>query len=79
MPYSLRTKISKLRYQGHLTRDEADRIRDALAKQIPKKVDDEITSDNEFIGYRCKCGFFLGIARNYCSNCGQKIDWSEEE
>lgn len=29
---------------------------------------------------RCKCGVeFLDRKTNYCGNCGQKLDWSDEE
>ena len=60
----------------------------ALEKQIPKKP--YIQQDNRnndcmecpfcdsFIGYECDCRdehYQIG----YCPNCGQAIDWSDEE
>ena len=50
---------------------------EAIEKQIPQKCEDIITSDNEYIGSRCKCGYFIGIPRKHCPNCGQAIDLSE--
>ena len=46
----------------------------ALEKQVPKKVDED---------YCCPichvCGIDdVGCTANYCSECGQKLDWSEE-
>lgn len=60
----------------------------ALEKQIPKKP---IKKERSGIVY-CVCGNFIGykppinralengkIPFKYCPNCGQKIDWSDEE
>ena len=34
----------------------------------------------KFSGVWCSCGSYLGVDKpNYCSDCGQKLDWSEEE
>lgn len=59
----------------------------ALEKQIPKKVKIE-----QWICTKCDCGFEfskhhgdgyysipLENKTKYCPNCGQKLDWSEEE
>lgn len=67
---------------------EADKIAiSALEKQIPKKptIGRAILKGKDFGGlYRCGiCGRMLKMQRdinnipNYCSECGQKIDWSE--
>ena len=59
----------------------------ALEKQIPKKVKIE-----QWIYTKCDCGFefskhhgdgYYSISienkTKYCPNCGQKLDWSDEE
>lgn len=47
----------------------------ALYKQVPKKIDR--------VGNKCPvCKCYLAsqpIPDHYCFNCGQAIDWSEEE
>lgn len=75
-----------------LTLDECNNCwrtiaKNALNKQIPKKP-----YKDEYGCYRCKCcsyaveyeakakGGLIGVCRdNICSNCGQAIDWGEEE
>lgn len=49
----------------------------ALEKQIPKKPD--FTEDKEFALCPCCNGKGLFDKQKYCDNCGQKLDWSEEE
>lgn len=74
MAHSLRSKVRKLVYQGHLTEKEGERIRDALAKQIPKK---KILKDYEdFTGSYWACPDCGCEVDEYCPVCGQKIDWS---
>ena len=62
-------------------------IINALEKQIPKKP---ITDKERMITiYRCGCGkhlvtlcdkdIIVGTIQNYCSNCGQALDWSDTE
>ena len=59
----------------------------ALEKQIPKKVKIE-----QWIDTKCDCGYEFSKHRGdgyysiplenktkYCPNCGQKLDWSDEE
>lgn len=60
----------------------------ALEKQIAKKPDVqqdnrnndcmECPSCDSFIGYECDCRD-EHYQINYCPNCGQAIDWSDEE
>ena len=46
----------------------------ALEKQIPKKP----KTDNRYIMYICPyCNDFVKVSHNYCQNCGQKLDWSD--
>ena len=49
----------------------------ALEKQIPKKPD--FTEDKQFA--LCPCCDMKGLTdkQKYCDNCGQKLDWSDEE
>ena len=48
----------------------------ALEKQIPKKP----KTDDRYVMYICpRCNEFIKINKNYCMNCGQKLDWSDEE
>lgn len=54
-----------------------EECRTAREKQIPKKPD--FTEDKEFA--LCPCCNCEGLLdkQKYCDNCGQKIDWSDEE
>lgn len=52
----------------------------ALEKQIQKKPKKNF---EKFSGVWCVCGKYLGKGYfvnkpNYCPDCGQKLDWSEE-
>lgn len=50
---------------------------EAREKQIPYKPSQQKLVWG--IG-KCKCGVeFLDSKTNYCGNCGQKLDWSEEK
>lgn len=49
----------------------------ALEKQIPMKPD--FTEDKEFALCPCCNGKSLLDKQKYCDNCGQKLDWSDEE
>ena len=61
----------------------------ALEKQIPKKLEYEADgyADGELVYDYAKCpicghDFEYGIndwGCEYCSDCGQKLDWSDEE
>ena len=46
----------------------------ALEKQIPKKPN----IYNRFERH-CECGTIVKTYQNYCSNCGQALDWSDTE
>lgn len=56
---------------------------EALEKQIPKKpiaVDWSEEFEGALIEDRCAlCSTYLHYIDIYCPNCGQAIDWSEEE
>ena len=53
----------------------------ALEKQIPKKPHKNF---EKFSGVWCSCGKYLGKGYfvdkpSYCTDCGQKLDWSDGE
>lgn len=50
---------------------------EAREKQIAKKPD--FTEDKEFALCPCCNGKGLSNKQKYCDNCGQKLDWSDEE
>lgn len=58
---------------------------EAMKKQIPKKPYDSHYKQlhNEIklhSCYRCaSCNHVVPYAQNYCGNCGQAIDWTEDE
>ena len=48
----------------------------ALEKQIPKKP----KTDDRYVMHICQCcNDFVKVSHNYCQNCGQKLDWGDEE
>ena len=52
-----------------------------LEKKIPKKPHKNF---EKFSGVWCSCGKYLGKGYfvdkpSYCPDCGQKLDWSDEE
>lgn len=63
--------------QSQVMHDAIDVAIQALEKQIPKKPD--FTEDKEFALCPCCNGKGLLDKQKYCDNCGQKLDWSDEE
>ena len=58
------------------TYEAVDMAIKALEMQIPKKP----KTDDRYVMYICpRCNEFIKINKNYCMNCGQKLDWSDEE
>lgn len=48
----------------------------AIEKQVPKKP----KTDDRYIMYICPCcNDFIKVSHNYCTNCGQKLDWESDE
>ena len=48
----------------------------ALEKRIAKKP----KTDDRYVMYICPCcNDFIKVSHNCCQNCGQKLDWSDEE
>lgn len=52
---------------------------EALEKRITYKGEDIQTTDDEWVGVRCKCGNGVPYLMRFCGKCGQAIDWSEVE
>lgn len=74
-------ELHKIRPRGGIIpqkRAEAlDMAIQALEKQMPKKPD--FTEDKEFALCPCCNGKGLLDKQKYCDNCGQKLDWGDEE
>lgn len=75
-------------YGGKCTHEVRQEAIEALKKQIPKKVDNLSEIYMDFgTGKKIKvsaygdcpnCKYNINIASKYCTRCGQKLDWSEE-
>lgn len=78
--YNIFTILMVIKYQKNFKdnaiRDAFELADKALEKQIPKKPD--FTEDKEFALCPCCNGNGLADKQEYCDNCGQKLDWSEE-
>jgi len=69
-------------------RKALERAVKALKKQIPRKVNNLSEIYLDFgVGKKIKvsvygncpnCNYNIDIASKYCTRCGQKLDWSEE-
>lgn len=47
-----------------------------LEKQIPQKP----KTDDRYVMYICPCcNNFIKLCKNYCENCGQKLDWEDDD
>ena len=79
--------IEYIENHGYISDDVKDMAIKALEKQIAKEVKFEPWMNTE-----CDCGFVFSVHHGdgyhsipyenqtkYCPNCGQKLDWGEEE
>ena len=76
--------------QSQVMHDAIDVAIQALEKQIPKKpIFNHNLSDTSSV-FHCECGHTITVrhdigimdnnnAPNYCSRCGCRLDWSDEE
>lgn len=49
---------------------------EALKKQIPEKVKESAFGNVSY--YKCpECGEISGVNAEYCSCCGQKLEWED--
>ena len=63
-------------------------IIEGLEKQIAMKPTVLINDKDVKVGcvtfrkgvktYKCVCGYWVTLSQDYCSRCGQKIDWQVE-
>lgn len=78
--------------EGHCSyiEEELDIAIKALEKQIPKRVKKEILTSNAFTQWRkyncpnCGCFLYSGSskpfsAQSHCHQCGQVLDWGDDE
>lgn len=72
-------EISKSEFVAHLKFGTVRLAIIALGKQIPKKPFRCFQGDDDEWFDCPTCGKTLYHQYEYCSCCGQKIDWSEEE
>lgn len=53
-------------------------VLEALEKQIPRKANVNMMKIGR-LRHNCQsCWGFVGYLHEYCENCGQALDWSEE-
>ena len=93
MANSLRARVKKLWYEGYISANDRDRIRDALDKyDVAKKTHGyavQLLGEKKY-AYDCPsckhCFTMLKpselgtpLRNQFCDICGQAIDWSEEE
>lgn len=67
-------KCNKLKMKNLVT------ISKTLEKQIPKKPNKNNKNESDILkcGWECPaCKHEVGILHEYCSHCGQKLDWEE--
>ena len=74
-------KINKPTSGYMILQEAVDMAIQALEKQIPKKPHKNF---EKFSGVWCSCGKYIGKGYfvekpSFCSDCGQKLDWSDEE
>lgn len=77
--------LKRLRTNEYLTSREQRKyynlLQELVDKETPKKPAQHIHSKTKEVYYECRgCGI-AGItkAHKYCSECGQKLDWSDSE
>lgn len=58
--------------------DWLEKAKDAVEKQIPKKVTIDQYDDGTY-SYICPCGAEVEENQAYCDTCGQALDWSDTE
>lgn len=75
---------------SQVLRDAVDVAIQALEKQIPKRPIFNHNLSDTFSLFHCECGNAIKVshdigimdnsnAPNYCSKCGCRLDWSDEE
>lgn len=68
-------------YQGECTREALDIAISATKKQMPIKPNDKFNVPDYVLAYGICPSCRLGVNSDmkFCSECGQAIDWSNDE
>lgn len=68
-------------HQGECTREALDIAINAIKKQIPIKPNDKFNIPYDILacGICPSCSLGVNSDMKFCSECGQAIDWGEEE
>lgn len=77
-------------FGSNISKEASQLAIQALEKQIPKKPIFNHNLSDTLSVFHCECGNTIKVshdigimdnnnAPNYCSNCGCKFDWSDEE
>lgn len=82
------TKTAAITAEGYSFRcadkEHFEFVEKAIEKQTPKKpnkIGYPIDSEQDPLVYGCcpRCGTHRDSSKKYCSECGQKLDWSDTE
>lgn len=57
--------------------EEYQKLKDKATPKKPERTN--YMSFDPMTEFNCHCGMKLNLTYNYCPNCSQKIDWSNEE
>ena len=81
------TKVRKEEIK--IYKDMYNSIEEQEGKQKAKKPKVLVNNEDIRIGhilfrkgvktYKCVCGYWVTITQEYCSHCGQRLDWSEAD
>ena len=78
--YTMHYRV-KPKYLGHVEDENMDLMYELAEKASPKKpIEADASEENSYCAWLCPtCGrtHINNYPLNYCSDCGQKIDWSD--
>lgn len=77
---------NELSFTSGVIEEALDLIENCVSKQMPKAVVYNIFKSNGWGNVECKCpicdSVLAGenwVAKHYCDNCGQALDWSDSK
>jgi len=73
------TKMEKGLIEDDKQQEVYEKAIDALNKQIPIKPRRFLRKIGLCKSYECLCGNCVFEYEQYCSYCGQRLDWNKEE
>ncbi len=82
VPKDLRDEVKELLIKSYKdSNGYFSQIEEALKRNEPLKVEPETFASHSWgVFYNCpNCGEKVGIYDNYCLDCGQRLDWSDDE